>query len=327
MQQRIQPGDQIVVNFADLIHNRVSDRKGNVLPADLTYGTYDVKDLGSGHGSLSVGALVLDRMWGYRAAVPSPDCCGFGSPLLDLDSAYVDVGGFESIGATATDQCTGQPESIFDSITDWWSGNSAIAQVTKGKATGVSPGTTTANGSGEIVECSGNTEYFQEVAPSAPVTVYGTPDSETTALYGTYLITEGSFVMTLNPGTYTYDGHYVTESDYATGTDTCYWPGANLTNPPSVAGSTWTVGQNGSAHNQYGVDSIGFNSVGVSYIQQNAAEHDVDFPCVVTFYQEMDYEVDANTFLDYAENVDTQTIGSNTVTVCRAGVCTGTIPW
>ena len=139
---------------------------------DLTYGTYDVKDLGSGHGSLSVGALVLDKTWGYRAAaVPSPDCCGFSSPLLDLDSAYVDVDGFESIGATATDQCTGQPESIFDSITDWWSGNSAIAQVTKGKATGVSPGTTTANGSGEILECSGNTEYFQQVSPSAPVTV------------------------------------------------------------------------------------------------------------------------------------------------------------
>jgi hypothetical protein len=171
MQQRIQPGDEIVVNFADLIHNRVSDRKGNVLPADLAYGTYDVKDLSSGHGSLSVGALVLDKTWGYRAAVPSPDCCGFGSPLIDPSAVDLSVGGFETVGVDALDQCTNEQESIFTNITSWWSGNTAIAQVAKGQVTGVTAGTTTANGSGEIIECSGNTEYFQDVAPSAPVTV------------------------------------------------------------------------------------------------------------------------------------------------------------
>jgi hypothetical protein len=131
----------------------------------------DLKDLNAGPGSLSVDSLALDKTYGYQAAPSSPDCCGFGSPLLSTDSAFVDVGGFESIGATATDQCTGDPESIFDSMTTWWSGNSAIAQVTKGQATGVSAGTTTANASGEILECSGNTEYFQLVEPSAPITV------------------------------------------------------------------------------------------------------------------------------------------------------------
>ena len=202
-----------------------------------------------------------------------------------------------------------------------------MATVSTKQVQGVGAGSTDAYASGEVEAGNGGYCTLVPAQAVAPVTVYGTPSSETTALYGTYQITEGSFVMTLNPGTYSYDGHYVTESNYATGTDTCYWPGANLTNPPSVLGSTWTVGENGSSHNQYGVDSIGFNSVGVNYIQQNAAEHDVDFPCVVTFYQEMTYEVDANTFFDYADNVDTQTIGSNTVTVCRAGVCTGAIPF
>lgn len=56
-------------------------------------------------------------------------------------------------------------------------------------------------------------------------------------------------------------------------------------------------------------------------------EHDVDFPCVVTFYQQMSFEIDANTYQGYAKNVDTQAIGGNTVTVCRAGVCTGKIPF
>jgi len=172
MQQAVQPGDQVLVNVAELIRTRVADRKGNVLPADLSFGTYDVKDLGSGHGSLSVGALVLDQTWGYRAAaVPSPDCCGFGAPVIDPSAVDLSVGGVESVGVDALDQCTNEEESIFTDITTWWSGNITIAQVTTGQVTGVSPGTTTANGSGEILECYGNTEYFQDVAPSAPVTV------------------------------------------------------------------------------------------------------------------------------------------------------------
>jgi hypothetical protein len=41
----------------------------------------------------------------------------------------------------------------------------------------------------------------------------------------------------------------------------------------------------------------------------------------------MTYECDASTFYVYAENVLSQTITSNTVKVCRAGVCSGTIPF
>jgi hypothetical protein len=133
--------------------------------------------------------------------------------------------------------------------------------------------------------------------------------------------------MSLNPGTSNYDGHWVEESDYSQGSNTCYWPGAQIPQYPSVQGSDWTVGENGSSHNQYGVDSIGFDYTGVNYIQTQAPDHDIDMPCVVTFYQQMKYECDANTFFAYAYNVDTQTIGSNTVKVCRAGVCTGTIPF
>ena len=162
---------------------------------------------------------------------------------------------------------------------------------------------------------------------------WAVPTSETTALYNppTYLITEGTFVMTLNPSTSNFDEHYVEESDYAQGSNTCYWDAAKGIIPqyPSVAGNTpWTVGANGSSHNQYGLDSIGFDYTGVNFIQANAPENDVDMPCVVTFYQQMTYEYDANTFFAYANNIDTQTIGSTTVKVCRtAGVCTPTIQY
>jgi hypothetical protein len=72
----------------------------------------------------------------------------------------------------ALDQCTNQEVSVFTDITSWWSGNTAIATVSKGKVTGVYPGYTTANGSGDILQCFGNTQYLEPVEPSAPVTVF-----------------------------------------------------------------------------------------------------------------------------------------------------------
>jgi hypothetical protein len=133
--------------------------------------------------------------------------------------------------------------------------------------------------------------------------------------------------MTLNPTTCNYDNHNVDESSPQSGTNECWWPGAPITQNPVVVGSEWDVGQNGNGHDQYGLDSIGFNGSDVNYIQSNGPDHDLDFPCTMTIYQEMSYETDANTFVVYVENTLTQTIGSNTVQVCRAGVCTSVLPW
>jgi len=55
MQQAIQPGDQMWLDVASLIRTRVPDRKGNVLPADASFGTYDLRDLSPGLGSLTQG--------------------------------------------------------------------------------------------------------------------------------------------------------------------------------------------------------------------------------------------------------------------------------
>lgn len=133
--------------------------------------------------------------------------------------------------------------------------------------------------------------------------------------------------MTLNPGTNNYDGHYVEESSPSAGTNSCWWKGSGMVQYPTVIGSTWTVGQSPAPHDGYGLDGIGFSSGVVNLIQTQGAANGVSFPCVVTIYQEMTYEGDADTFYVYAENVLTQTITSNTVNVGRAGVCSGTIPF
>ncbi len=108
------------------------------------------------------------------------------------------------------------------------------------------------------------------------------------------------------------------------GTNSCWWNGSNLAQYPVVQGSTWVVDQGGdAAHNQYGLDTVGYGYATVNRIQTQGAAHGVEFPCAVTIYQSMNYAgIDL-----YVTNLLTQTIGSNTVTVCRAGVCSGTIQY
>jgi hypothetical protein len=93
MRQAIQPGDQMWVNVAGLIRNRVPDRKGNLLPADATFGTYDVRDLSRGPGSLMQGNLALDGAWGFNGFAPLPICCGFGTPAWDPTSIEITLDG------------------------------------------------------------------------------------------------------------------------------------------------------------------------------------------------------------------------------------------
>ena len=64
------------LNFADLIHRSVPDRKGNVLPADVTAGTYDLEDLKPGlGGNLIEGKVALDKTWGHLT-YGCLTCCG-----------------------------------------------------------------------------------------------------------------------------------------------------------------------------------------------------------------------------------------------------------
>jgi hypothetical protein len=144
------------------------------------------------------------------------------------------------------------------------------------------------------------------------------PSAEITEYEGAYQISAGQFQMTLEPSSNNYDGYSVTESSPVLGSNTCWWSGSGMVQYPTVQGSTWDI-----ADDQYGLDTVGFGSGVVNLIQTQGAAHDVEFPCTVDIYQSMTYDSDDL----YVTNLLTQTVGSNTVTVCRAGVCSGTIPY
>lgn len=100
-----------------------------------------------------------------------------------------------------------------------------------------------------------------------------------------------------------------------------------MTRPPTVLGSTRTVGQSPAPHDGYGLDGVGLPYGVINLIESQGAAHGVSFPCALTINQEMTYEGDASTFFAYAENVLTQTVTSTTVKVCRASICSPTIPF
>src|ERR1700685_665412 len=155
MQQTIQPGDQMWVNLASLIRDRVPDRKGNVLPADLTFGTYDVQQINSAPRSLALASLAVDQTWGYQIAPPYATCCSYGSMGWVPDSIVLDPEGIAVTDIDATDSCNGSVTNLSSDFGIWSSGNTSVAVVTRQKVQAVGVGTTTGTADGYVFEGAG----------------------------------------------------------------------------------------------------------------------------------------------------------------------------
>ncbi len=173
MQRTIKPGDQMWLNFADLIHKRVPDRKGHVLPADLTSATYDLQDLSSGPGSLLDGSLLVDNTWGHHLLPPVESCCGIfnGSPAFNPDAIDMFMGDTDLVFVDGTDSCTNGQEDITVEFLDWWVDFPGIAAMTTGKVKGVSPGFTNGYASGKVYEGYGTNCAWIDVQEKLPITV------------------------------------------------------------------------------------------------------------------------------------------------------------
>jgi hypothetical protein len=146
IQQSIAAGDQMWLNFGNLIRHSVPDRKGNILPTDLTSGTYDLEDLNPGiGGNLIEGKVVVDKTWGHLT-YGCLTCCGY-SPYLAPDPSSVGVGNLVGINAMGTNNCTLRDgynlQNYFNNqYSSWWSGSTSIAKVTTLQGQGVAAGST-----------------------------------------------------------------------------------------------------------------------------------------------------------------------------------------
>jgi len=173
MRQTIASGGQMWVNVADLIHNQAPDRAGKALPPGLSTGSYEVRDLGAGPGSLLASSLAPDQTLGPQVSPQLPTCCGIGNARFDPSFFDVEIDGmWDPFLSVATDQCSGSTVDISGDMTGWWSSNVGIAKVNPGKVQGVAPGSTFVNGETDPVYVGEGTNCVLEyLSPTAPVTV------------------------------------------------------------------------------------------------------------------------------------------------------------
>ena len=144
IQRTLQPGEQMWLNFGELIHNNIPDRKGHTLPAALTSGTYDIKDLNPGlGGNLFEGKVILDKTYGHLA-YGCVQCCGYSDPFLMQDPTDVIVNASQPLDAWGNNDCDGFDYNLDGDYRSgtWWSGNGSIASVTSLQVRGVSSGST-----------------------------------------------------------------------------------------------------------------------------------------------------------------------------------------
>jgi len=143
--------------------------------------------------------------------------------------------------------------------------------------------------------------------------------SHATGPHGGAYVAEDFMATVADPTGDNFNGRIVTESDYKTGYDSCWFAGNTIAMQPTalVNGDSWIVGST----NQYGPDAVGWTVAAVQYIRTNSPAHGIPLPCTTQVYQLMSMACSGGTASSYSANVLSETIYINVEVSCRQGVC------
>jgi hypothetical protein len=153
LEQTLQPDEQMWIDVGKLIREHVPDKNGNVLPADLTSGSYEFRDLtNKGIGTLFEGKVIYDKTYGH-VAYGCGGCCGYKSTMLWLDPLGVPMAATADNGVQSFEPCQGTYVDVSDSFYNNWStASTTIATVDYyGTHTGHAVGSTTSQTSGLLI--------------------------------------------------------------------------------------------------------------------------------------------------------------------------------
>jgi len=132
------------IDVGKLIREQVPDKNGKVLPADLTSGSYEFRDLTDfALGALFEGKVIYDKTYGH-AAYGCANCCGTMSTQTWFNPLGVPFASTAGQGVNGYNNC----DLTWDDVSsyfysDWTSSNTAIATVDYyGTHSGVSAGST-----------------------------------------------------------------------------------------------------------------------------------------------------------------------------------------
>lgn len=140
LERTLAADEQMWVDVGKLIRNAVPDRQGNVLPPDLTHGSYEIRDLTTQNiGSIFEGKVILDSKYGH-VAYGCAGCCGYTTPWMDPNPLDLSVG--STFGEQVSSSECGRQVNVTNFTYSWQSDNTSIATVKNNQVHAVSPGMT-----------------------------------------------------------------------------------------------------------------------------------------------------------------------------------------
>ena len=140
------------VDVGKLIREHVPDKNGKTLPADLTSGSYEFRDLTNKFiGTLFEGKVIYDKTYGH-ATYGCGSCCGYVGTKLWYDPLGVPLSLTSYQGVYGHDKCGLLWEDISDAFySNWSTANTSIATADYyGTHTGHSVGSTTSSTNGQF---------------------------------------------------------------------------------------------------------------------------------------------------------------------------------
>jgi hypothetical protein len=147
LEQTLQPDEQMWIDVGKLIREQVPDKSGKVLPADLTSGSYEFRDLTDfALGALFEGKVIYDKTYGH-VAYGCANCCGTMSTQTWFNPLGVPFASTAGQGVNGYDNCALTWDDISSFFySDWTAANTAIATVDYyGTHSGVSAGSTSSS--------------------------------------------------------------------------------------------------------------------------------------------------------------------------------------
>jgi hypothetical protein len=146
LNQTLQPDDQMWIDVGKLISEHIPDKDGNVLPENLSTGSYEIRQPGElGVGSLFEGKVVYDKMYGH-VTYGCATCCGLKEWQLTYDPLGIPLDGTAQQSVEGVNNCQGTWTDITGYFNggSWNTANHVIATVnSNGLHSGASEGSTT----------------------------------------------------------------------------------------------------------------------------------------------------------------------------------------
>ncbi len=156
LEQTLQPDEQMWIDMGKLIREHIPDKDGNVLPPDLTSGSYEFRDLTNRFiGNLFEGKVVFDKTYGH-VTYGCGACCGYTQAAFWYSPLGIPFQGTAPNGVNGYTSCSQSWDNVSGAFyNSWTTVNHSVTTANQyGTHTGVAVGSTTSNTRGQLEHAS-----------------------------------------------------------------------------------------------------------------------------------------------------------------------------